>query len=136
MGPGVKKQLFVEKIKYFVDDSVKSIQFSLSNGNTSMMYGTSFPANKQIKLGPEMKSLARITVNYRSDRRGVYGLTFYARNGSTIAAIVGKDLTDTTVEHFDIPENKRFLGCITSCQISAVDGKSFMKGIIFVCVDL
>jgi hypothetical protein len=101
-----------------------------------MMFGTSFPANKQIKLGAEMKNLARVTVHYRNDRRGVYGITFFARNGSTIAAIVGKDLSDTTVENYDIPEGKRLLGCICSCQISAVDGKSFMKGIIFVCVDL
>jgi len=136
MAPGVKQQVFIEKIKYFVDDSIKSLQFSLSNGNTSMMYGTSFPANKQIKLGAEMKILAKITTHFRNDRRGVYGITFYARNGSTIAAIVGKDLADTQVESYEVPADKRLLGCVCSCQISAVDGKSFMKGIRFVCVDL
>merc|ERR1719183_2944116 len=44
--PSVLRQLYVEKIKYYVDDSIKSLQFQLSNSHTSMMYGTSFPANK------------------------------------------------------------------------------------------
>ena len=46
MGAAVRQSVYVEKIKYYAEDSIKSLQFVLSNGNTSMMYGTSFPANK------------------------------------------------------------------------------------------
>lgn len=49
---------------------------------------------------------------------------------------MGHNVSECSVETLQIGNNQRFLGAIASNQISAVDGKSFLKGIRFVLVNL
>jgi len=50
-----------------------------------MMYGTSFPANKQAKI-PNVP-IAKIKINYLPRKRGVFGLKFYSIDGAILGAI-------------------------------------------------
>jgi hypothetical protein len=79
-----------------------------------MLFGTSFPANKQIVLGADMKALSKIVIHYRADRRGLYGMQFVGRNNQVIGSIQGNDLAETTREELPLNQNQRFLGTVTT----------------------
>jgi len=100
--PQVRNQIYLEKIRYRADDSIKSLQFLLSNGNTSMIFGTSYVIDKEIPFNDTIKTLARIDIYYKEDRRGLFGIDFFSRTNKVLMSIKSKNMEDCTKSSLNI----------------------------------